>query len=1074
MAGSAGVDSPSRGVPGALLLAGLAALLIGGGLAPLAQPSADVLPATEFIAEANTHVLPALATGTTSAWLQPDALAHAWHRLSVALTGQWDARVLGVLHLGLAAATLIAALAPLARQVSPRAWLALGFSGVALLHFRLPAAGTGAGALSFVWWIGAVVHLTWASPEQSRTRQVFGWVAAALGLAASSLGLAPILATCWHAWRTPATPTHRWTATFAAALGAALVALRGAAATEVPTTGPSLAWPLAWDWTWPVLWAPLIFVTGRWLLRPDSVATHGVWLGRAGLASLLALAGFAWTGVAIPAEWSRVALWLNLACLTALPGRAPLAGRHMIAAVSWLIVVVNGLVQLEAGGSYGRVEPREVELAVRADAERARAATLRADPRLQAVLPLSHRAALAVVPESSSHGFSSVRPTELAAPDALPNWSSWDATGGAAARGEFTSGWLRTETSLLQIRVAGQLRPPETNVVLVTEDGREIAALGESGEIGPRWKRLNFRAPEGRFRLVARDESATAWLAFTAPVETSPVGRTVAKVTATGSLWIAFGIGAIALGLARGGRQWVAAPSWPALEWRVLPWLALGAYGLFCAWHIDHIAGPNDSGGYLNLAKTLARGDVLGSWRALPLDDPAARDPSLYLPSTAKLNARGEMVPEYPPGLPLLIALASTVLPLAVATSVVLWLHLIAGVLVTRFAARVFGLPDGWAWLAAWLIGLNSVYLFHTLQPQSDGPSLVWITAAVACAWRAREQSGYAWLAGGATAIAVLLRPANVLCFLPVLACLYDRPKLLLRLALAGLPAALWLFWFNHRLYGSPLLTGYGKVVDWWAWRYIPPTLVAYARWLPEIFTPVILLAFAAPWVRALRSHAGVVLTLWAGGFLVFYVCYWATYSDWFNMRFVLPGMPALVIGGLVALRHWSADRTWEFFPTARRSPIWPTVALCAALLGITVSHGWRNDLLLFVHACASHRAPVLWFEERVAGRAAVIAEHASNAVWHYSKRHFLLRRTHPAVKSPEFLARVEAAGIPVYALNQHWERPDYVFGPQQGDGLPDLPGRWEPVATLWRGEYRIWRWHPPTEGEGAARQAAR
>lgn len=1074
MAGSARVDPPSRGATGALALAGLAALLIGGGLAPLAQPSADVLPPAEFIREAGERVLPALAPEANLPWLQPDALAHAWHGIGLALTGQWDARVLGILQLGLAAAALVVGLAALARHLSPRAWLALGLGAVALLHFRLPAAGTGSAALGFAWWICAFLHLNLVSPEQGRARKTIGWIAAALGLAASSLGLAPILATLLHTWRTPAARSDRFIATLAAALGVALVAARGASATEGTTSWQSLAWPLDWGWAWPVLWAPVIFVTGRWLLRADPTDAREAWFGRCGLAALLALPGFASWGIEPPAEWSRVALWLNLACLAALPGRATFAARHLIAAAIWLIIVINGLVQLDAGGIYGRFEPREVEMATAAAEERAQAAALAADARLQAVLPLSERAALPVAPESSLRGFSSTRPAELAAPDALASWSSWDATRGANARGEFASGWLRSEASLLQIRVAGSLRPPETQVVLVTEDGREIGPLGETGEIGARWKRFNFPTPAGRFRLVARDDSETAWVALTAPVETSRVGRAFAKLAGTASLWLGLGVGALALALVLGRSRWAVGPRWPALEWRVVPWLALGAYGLFCAWHIDHIAGPNDSGGYLNLAKTLAGGDVLGTWRALPLDESAARDPSLYLPSTAKLNAHGEMVPEYPPGLPLMIALASTVLPLAAATSLVLWLHLVAGVLVMRFAARVFGLPDGWAWLAAGLVGLNSVYLFHTLQPQSDGPSLVWITAAVACAWRARERAGYAWLAGGATAMAVLLRPANVLCFLPVLACLYDRPKLLLRLALAGLPAALWLFWFNHRLYGSPLLTGYGKVVDWWAWRYIPPTLVAYARWLPEIFTPVILLAGAAPWVRALRSHAGVVLALWAGGFLAFYVCYWATYSDWFNMRFVMPGMPALLIAGLLVLRRWSQGKRWEFFPTSRTASAWPTVMLCAGLLGLTVSHGFRNDLLLFVQACASHRAPVLWLDEHVPGRAAVIAEHGSNAVWHYSDRHLLLRRTHPAVKSPEFLARIEAAGIPVYALNQHWERKDYVFGPQQGDGLPDLPGRWEPVATVWQGEYRLWRWHPPARGESVALPTAR
>lgn len=1049
-----------------LALAGLALILIGAGFAPLNKIGADVFPAAEFVREARAIVLPSLAADAPSAWSHALAFAQAWPGIAMAAAGQWDARLLGALHTLLAAGALVAFLASGRRHFSPRGLLAVSAAGVALLLLTPHATrGTALGALGHAWWLLALAHLSLSAAGQSHRSRVIGWVCGGLALAATSLGLAPALAALLRDLRSR---DHAGMIVHTALVGggAMLTAWRhGRGEADAGSLLAAFAWPMEWSWCWPILWAPLAVAVVRWLTRGGEADARLAWVGPLGLATLFAALGFTVLRTPPPREWLSFALLLNAASLATLPG-AP--RRRFVIGVVWLIVVANGFVQTVAGGRYGKFEPLGAE---RDAATEAAFAALRADATLQRVLPVSARAPLAVTTGADRSGFSAARPEELALPDALPFFSSWDARQGAAIHAEFQSGWLRTSAPLLQVRVAGTLRPPDTALVLVTADGREITPLGGGGEIGRRWKRLNFAAPEEVFRIVARDRSGADWIAFTAPLEASEVMRTVAKITQTATGWSVAGVIALAAAAWFGGRRWFDGAGAVGLEWRVVPWLATFAYALFFAWHVDHIAGPNDAGGYINPAKTFASGRVLGEFQRLPLDEPAARDVTLLIPSTARATAAGEMAPEYPPGLPLLIAAAGAFLPLPAATTLMLWLHLVVGVLGMRFAARVFGLPDAWAWLAAGIGALNSVFLFHTLQPQSDGPSMVWITAAVACAWAARERAGLAWIAGAATAVAVLMRPANILCFLPLAACLIDRPRLLLRVALAGAPAALWLFWFNSKMYGSPLLTGYGKVTGWWAWEFVPTTLVSYARWLPAIFTPVVVLAFAAPWLRVVSRRLLLVLGLWAGGFLVFYVCYWATYSDWFNMRFVLPGMPALIILGLHALRTLLARTRWQFFGTGAR--VWPSAALVALLLGATIYDSVRRDLLYFVHACAAHRAPVLWLNGNIRGPAAIIAEHASNAVWHYSD-FVLLRAKHPAVRSPEFLARIEAAGVPVYAVNQHWERKGFVIGRGKGDGLPDLPGRWELCAVVWEGEYYLWRWHPPVGTESVKVSSAR
>lgn len=1070
-------SEPEAGLPRVALrlaLAGVALVLIGIGFAPLNRIGADAFPAAEFVREARAIVLPSLAADAPSAWSHALALAQAWPGFAIAAAGQWDARLLGALHTLLAAGALVAFLACGRRHFSPRGLLGVAAAGVTLLLVTPTATrGTALGALGHAWWLLALAHLSLSATGESRRSRAIGWACGGLGLAAATLGLAASLAGLLRDLRSRdrvGAIAHG----VLVAVGTLLAFQRdGSGDADIGSLLAAFGWPMEWGWGWPVLWAPLGVAVARWLFSGNEADARLAWVGPLGLATLFAALGFIVLRTPPPHEWLNFALLLNAASLAALPG-AP--QRRFVLGTVWLIVVANGFVQTVAGGRYGKFEPLGAEREIATDAafrgvRVASTYAMRAYPSFHSVLPISVRAPLDVTLGAEPGGFGTARPEGLEAPDKLPFFSSWDAEQGAATHAEFRSGWLRTSAPLLQVRVAGTLRPPDTALVLVTADGREIAPLGGGGEIGRRWKRLNFAAPEEAFRIVARDRSGADWIAFTAPLEASDVMRTVAKITQTASWWSVAGVIALATAAWLGGRRWLGGASAVGFEWRVVPWLATFAFALFFAWHVDHIAGPNDAGGYINLAKTFASGRMLGEFQRLPLDEPAARDATLLIPSTAKATAAGGMAPEYPPGLPLLIAAAGAFLPLPAATTLTLWLHLVAGVLVVRFAARGFGLPDAWAWLAAGIGALNSVFLFHTLQPQSDGPSMVWITAAVAWAWAARERAGFAWLAGAATAVAVLMRPANVLCFLPVVACLIDRPRLLLRVALAGAPAALWLFWFNHRMYGSPLLTGYGEVTGWWAWEFVPTTLASYARWLPAIFTPVVVLAFAAPWLRVVSRRLLMVLGLWAGGFLVFYVCYWATYSDWFNMRFVLPGMPALIILGLHVLRALLARTRWRFLEPGAR--VGPSAALVALLLGATISDSVRRDLLYFVHACAAHRAPILWLNENVQGPAAIIAEHASNAVWHYSD-FILLRAKHPAVRSPEFLARIEAAGLPVYAVNQHWERKGFVFGQGKGDGLPDLPGRWELRAVVWEGEYSLWRWHPPVGTESVKVPSAR
>lgn len=1051
----------------ALMVIAVALGFLGHGLAGLTPDSALLAPPAAFVAEAQQHFLPTASTASTDLVREALALTHGWAHTAAALTGQWDARVLGALDLLLAAGGLALFIAQARRRVSPFAFSLLATSGLLLaLLVPLGTRPLGGTALADLWWLLTLAQFSLAAPSAGPTRRALGLLCGLLNLAASTLGAATALALLVRDWRERATRPALAASAALAALGlASLLWRHGSGDGDFASLlGAALAYPFSAAPLALAAWAPALFVTGRWLAGRSASEPAAEWVGTLTLAWFGATVAAAAGGYPPAPAWLSLGVLLNLTALAALP-----AGDRRLSygAAAWFVAATLALAQPFLLGTPGRTEP----LAPAADAvAQPQFAALLKRPEIQRVLPTALRAPLPVQAEAGGGIFSAEIPPTLLPPDEQPRWSSWRGT-----TGEFHSGWLRTEATLLQVRIGGTLRPPETELVLATEDGRELAPLETNFTSENRWKRVNFAAPSGPFRLVARDRSASAWLAFSAPYEVSRTGWVAGKFVRTSPWWL--GVSALAALVLvvlhlRAARDAVAARL-AAIEWRVVPWLAVLAYGLFFWPHVDNTAGPNDAGGYLNLAKTFASGHVFGTARTLPLEEQAARDLTLYVPSTAQRTADNRMAPEYPPGLPLLIAAVALVLPFETAITATLWLHLVAAVAVMYFAGRVFGLSRGWAWLGALIIGLNSVFLFQTLQPQSDGPSLVWITLAVALAWGARERPSWAWGAGLACAVAVLMRPANVLCFFPVLAALFDRPKLLVRLALAGLPAALWLLWFNAQMYGSPFRTGYGDVSNWWAWRFVGPTLVAYAQWLPLMFTPAVVAAFASPWVKTLRARAQVVLWLWGGAFLVFYVSYWCTYSDWFNMRFVLPGMPALVLLGLHVVRAGLERDGREPFATTSPRSLWTAVALVVVATAFVLTDTVQRDVLYWARANRAHRVAVDWLREHQPGRAVVLAEHASNAVWHYSD-FVLVRRKYLPADGAGFLARAEAAGFPVYAINQHWERDNFEWGRGKGDGLPNVPGRWERLAVLWEGEYVVWRWHPPVGRESVALPAPR
>jgi hypothetical protein len=477
--------------------------------------------------------------------------------------------------------------------------------------------------------------------------------------------------------------------------------------------------------------------------------------------------------------------------------------------------------------------------------------------------------------------------------------------------------------------------------------------------------------------------------------------------------------------------------------------LVLGLYAAFLGRYIGAVAGGSDSSGYLNHARLLAAGQNHAPPRAIAgLPAPTAPE-FLYAPLGFKPigGRRDRLVPTYPTGLPLLILAVEPLAGWAQAGNAVLILHALAGLAITYALGRTFGLGPRWSVVGAAAIGASPLYLFMAQQAMSDVPALVWTTVAVVAAWRSRERTGWAAVAGAAMALDVLVRPSNALAFLPIAVALGAAWRRWLWFALAGLPGAVFFVAYSHAAYGGFLATGYGNASLEFLREYIPGTLLHYVHWLPILLTPLAVLAAGLPWLLRRSPRATILLGVWILVYLAFYSAYVCTHQTWWYLRFLLPAAPAIVVGGLLVARRLAAG-WWARLPAPAARGIW-----LVALALVVANGGWWTHSL---HALSIGRgerkyaAVADWLKGRVPSDAVLLTMQASGALFYYTD-YTIVRWD--SVEGPDAAAvdaRIRQSGRPYYAVLFPFELEDAL--------LQRFPGTWTPVGkvddvTIWRRE---------------------
>jgi hypothetical protein len=486
------------------------------------------------------------------------------------------------------------------------------------------------------------------------------------------------------------------------------------------------------------------------------------------------------------------------------------------------------------------------------------------------------------------------------------------------------------------------------------------------------------------------------------------------------------------------------APRW----FRWLAWLGLAGYAAFLAVNTTVIAGGSDSSGYLNSARLLAAGKLHADMRVPPeFGVPAGASRRHFSPAGFNLfGSNPQLAPVYPTGLPLHLALGARLLGWSAGPYLMQLLASVGAVWLCYRVARELGVGYALAGAGAAVLAVFPVFIFTSIQTLSDTLATTWTLAAILCGLRARHASWWAAACGASLAVAVLVRPTSLV-FAPALLVLLgiDLRRLAL-FAVSGLPGAAWFAWYNHRLYGGPLRSGYGDIYADFGLHYAVPTALHFAQWL-GLMLPAALLAlpFAALVHRHTRRREFVALALAAMGNIGLYLFYGVSHEVWWCLRFILPGVAVLILAGLLGVEAL-ARGVGSRWPRAFR----PTVALVLVVWAIGNSWYWTNRLhVLYVQKYEQAYADAAReVKARVPDNALVVCSLFSGALFYYTNLPVLVFDSIKADDFARYAALARGAGRPVYAV---------VFEVEEDDGLRTrCPGAWTRITAV--GNIGIWR----------------
>ena len=479
----------------------------------------------------------------------------------------------------------------------------------------------------------------------------------------------------------------------------------------------------------------------------------------------------------------------------------------------------------------------------------------------------------------------------------------------------------------------------------------------------------------------------------------------------------------------------------------IIALVALTLYGAFLMRHASYAVGGSDSSGYANIARSLTTGRLVE--RVEMLDRFALPDgfASAFAPLAYLLGPRpGTLTPFYPVGLPLHLAVAAIIGGWRSGPFFVVPILATLSLLFIYLAGRELDLSRALAGTSALMLGICPVFLFQAQWVMSDVAATFWALVAVFASLRARRRAAWALLAGFAFGIGVLVRPTSALMLIPVLFGLPLRPRCLLFFALGGLPTAMILFVYDLTAYGSIWRTGYGQIglTDALTFHGFNARFRHYIYWLAAMMSPLPLIGWlGAAFDRRILWRYRVLLMAWFGAFLLFFSCY-EIYQEWWYTRFLLPGIPALILASLLAARDLGAFVGGERLRGALKAV--PVVLLLLVTIGFAQRLIQRFSVLENGRGQLSHRISCRRADILLPKQTLVLSMEMSGALKFYTGRPIV---RWDLVEPPQ----MDALKWTARAQGYYWAAlllPEEVEPAQRR-----LPGRWQLITEV--GSVSLW-----------------
>ncbi|MCX6948527.1 MAG: glycosyltransferase family 39 protein [Opitutae bacterium] len=477
--------------------------------------------------------------------------------------------------------------------------------------------------------------------------------------------------------------------------------------------------------------------------------------------------------------------------------------------------------------------------------------------------------------------------------------------------------------------------------------------------------------------------------------------------------------------------------------WMTITLIGVVAYLRILSTHMSPHAGGSDSSGYLTSARLLAQGQFFAPVRSLPEHSSVAFGTMAFQPLGLRLHPTGDsLVPTYPIGLPLHLGAAAQIVGWDYTVIAVNLLSILASGGLLWTLARQLGLSPLWSAAGVLWLWLCPVFIFSALQPMSDLLALAWSLAVLSSVLRVRDDWRWGIACGAALSLAVLVRPTSALLVFPVLIALGFQWRAYLAVGAGGLPGAALFAFYNWKVYGSPLVTGYGEVWSAFGRDYFVPNLLQFARWIPVLFSPLIIAALAAPFLPTARLRGYKMLAIWFVTLVGFYGFYYCAGETWWYLRFILPAFPALILAALSALAA-----------TEKKLRLTPKTTAVAAAALLAISAAWqiraiqRLDVMTLEQRERSYPDSARWAQTHLPANAAVFCMQTSGALFYYSN--FLVIRWDQD-PSDSLLNSLAAQKRPIYAALLPFE---------SAAALKNIGGRWIKLSTV--GQVTFWERQP-------------